>query len=84
MSNSGSDYDVVSDRELLIRIDERQKNMHSDLAKVFGITDSLRDEQVRLDKEKISRGSITWLVTLVGGCMGVISSIAVLVSKMNT
>lgn len=72
------DYEKISDRELLIRIDERQQYFYNDLKKCMEKQDDLYTKIFDLDKEKISKGSISWFITISGGVLGIISAIVVL------
>lgn len=67
------------DRDLLVRIDERQKNSNENqdiLIKHFeSFSIEVKKEIKRLDEEKISRKSISWFLSFLGGLFGGISTL---------
>jgi len=66
----------VSDRELLIRIDERVKHIWS--------KSKQHEEKIDiLEKEKISKGSISYIIALVGGSVGIIAMIVTIIYRLQ-
>ena len=82
VNDCNPNYTQMSERDLLIRIDERQQHMHIDLNTYMIKTEVLKDNFNILDKDKISKKSIAWFVTITGGCMGIISTIFIIVSRV--
>ena len=69
----------MSDRELLIRIDERQQQMNKDIE---GISLELKNIKLELGS-KISKSSITWLLTIAGGTVGFVSTVLAIADKAH-
>ena len=68
-------HEEFTDRELLIRIDERQQHMYTEMQKTVALTDRLIDRCHCLEKNSVSKGSVSWFISVLGGLMGFCLSI---------
>ncbi len=61
-------------KELLIRIDERQKHMHRDVQYIRSLTEELDDRVHKLDKVKVSKKTFNWAISVFLSAIGSLAS----------
>jgi len=69
---------TMSDRELLIRIDERQQMILNQIPKCEDRFCDVEDEL----EDKISKKSILWFVVVTGGLLGGLTTLSVFAAKI--